>query len=368
MRNETDSLGSIKIPTTAYYGIGTERSKDAFAITKLPIQRQMIKSLCLIKKTYAALNLENGLLSKDKADAIMLAADEVLNGRLHGQFVTDRIQGNSGFGMNANANEVLANRALELMGHSRGDYDVLSPADVNLNQKNETTMLMAGKLASVRLGKKLLTEAKKLSNALAGKITSLGLDANAQGSLGQDLAAANAIIQRDSERVTNALADLAVLSVDCPLIPLDGWKSFRVKFMKTLNLFSGDTYVLAKNAADAKRNLDSFAWISVAYRNMATNLSKISTDFKLMSAQKRLAFKEVVEGDPYAVIEAINQVSYYIMGNDVSVSRSIEAGELETNVYLPIIYGCIFEETDIVKRSARLLREGLVESLTLPEK
>lgn len=364
MRIEKDLLGEEKIPSTAYYGIATQRSSEAFALTKLPIQRQMIKSMCLIKKTSAALNLEYGLISKEKANAIMLAADEIINGRLHGQFITDRIQGNSGFGMLFNADEVIANRGLELMGHARGEYEYLDPVkDVNCNQKNETTMLMAGKIACVRLGKKLLTEAKKLANSIDDKIKELKIK---KEPLGLEFAAFEAIINRDMERIQNALNDLTYFSVDCPDLEEEKKKTYRNKFIAKLNDYSGDAYELSKNNVDAKRNLDSLTWISASYRSMATNLSKISTDFKLMSQQNRISFKEVVENNKYAVIEAINQVSYYIMGNDVTVSRSIEAGELDTNVYLPIIYGCIFETTDIVKRTCRLLREGLVESLYIP--
>ena len=133
-RIEKDVLGEKKVPAEAYYGIGSLRSKETYQITKRGIIRQMIKSFANIKKTAAKTNNDLGYLDKDVAYAIVLSCEEILNGRLHGQFITDLVQGGSGNSMNTNANEVIANRANELMGGEKGKYDLVSPEDVNLNQ------------------------------------------------------------------------------------------------------------------------------------------------------------------------------------------------------------------------------------------
>ena len=168
VRIEKDELGSKEIPYEAYYGIQTQRSKENFDIVKRPISRNMIKSLAIIKKAAAKANYDAGLLTKQVSDAICLACDEIINGRLHGQFITDLIQGGAGTSINMNANEVIANRANEMLGGKKGEYEYVHPIDhVNLSQSTNDVIPTAGKLAAIKLTKKLLVEMKKLSNAYA---------------------------------------------------------------------------------------------------------------------------------------------------------------------------------------------------------
>ena len=169
-RIEKDDLGERQVPAEAYYGIQTLRAKENFSITKRGLNRQMIKALAVVKKAAAKANADADLLSPELAKKIMLACDEILNGRLHGQFITDLIQGGAGTSMNMNANEVIANRANEMFGGERGVYNFVHPLHhVNLCQSTNDVVPTAGKLATIRLTKKLLVELKKLQNAFYDK-------------------------------------------------------------------------------------------------------------------------------------------------------------------------------------------------------
>ena len=165
-RIEKDDLGERQVPAEAYYGIQTLRSRENFQISKRPISRQMIKALATVKKAAAKANYDAGFISKEVCNAIGLACDEILNGRLHGQFITDLVQGGAGTSMNMNANEVIANRANEMLGSEKGRYDKVHPINhVNFCQSANDVVPTAGKIATYRLSKKLIVEMKKLANA-----------------------------------------------------------------------------------------------------------------------------------------------------------------------------------------------------------
>ena len=169
-RIEQDALGEKQISAEAYYGIHTLRGKENFDLTKRGINRQMIKALATIKKSAAFANFDMGNLDNEYAKAIGLSCDEILNGRLHGQFITDLIQGGGGIGMNMNANEIIANRANEMLGGTKGNYEYVHPLDhVNFGQSSNDDIQTAGKIAAIRMSKKLLVELKKLQNALNDK-------------------------------------------------------------------------------------------------------------------------------------------------------------------------------------------------------
>ena len=169
-RTEKDGIGEIKIPAEAYYGINPIRSKNNFDITKRGIPRQMIKALAYVKKGAAKANAEADLITEEVSNAIMLACEEILNGRLHGQFITDLIQGGAGTSINMNANEVIANRANEILGGKKGKYEYVHPIDhVNKCQSTNDVIQTAGKIAITKQIKKLIVEVKKLQNVLNDK-------------------------------------------------------------------------------------------------------------------------------------------------------------------------------------------------------
>lgn len=364
-RIEKDVLGEKKVPAEAYYGIGSLRSKETYQITKRGIIRQMIKSFANIKKTAAKTNSDLGYLDKDVAYAIVLSCEEILNGRLHGQFITDLVQGGSGNSMNTNANEVIANRANELMGGEKGKYDLVSPEDVNLNQDSYEVVLIAGKLSIIRLTKKLLTEAKKLSNSFTDKIAEYKLSRYEDYSLGQQLQAFYEIVDKNMKRISACVNSLMEVAVSARHLPPEQESLFVRKFMEYLVQHSGEALFLSKNILENKQNLDAIAWTSVSLKTLIANLSKIATDLHLLEKEGKIRISDVDTAGHDVVLEMIKQVSFYIMGNDLTIARSIEAGKLERNFYLPIIYACYFEMSNMIRRVMRVLRENVIEGLKI---
>src|SRR5690554_101537 len=202
-RLEKDAFGEMRVPLQAYFGGGSQRSKDLFQITKHGLNRQMIRSFAWIKKSAAKANFDCGNIDARVENAISLACDELINGRLHGQFVTDLVQGGSGIAMNMNANEVIANRANELLGGEKGKYDKVNPDNhVNLNQDSINVVLMASKFSTIRLIKKLITETKKLLTSINEKVNEYELGKGAY-SFGQEILALASNLERDVKRVTS---------------------------------------------------------------------------------------------------------------------------------------------------------------------
>lgn len=363
-RIEHDALGDKQVPAEAYYGIGALRSKETCEITKHGIGRQMIKSLASIKKAAAKANNDIGMLIEEKANAISLSCDEILNGRLHGQFITDLVQGGSGISMNWNANEIIANRGSELLGGAKGEYDILSPDMVNLNQNDLEVVIMAAKLSVIRLAKKLLTEVKKLYNAYFAKIESCNLRVKKQN-IAMELESFADNLDRDIKRVNNAMNGLYEIKLTSTLEP--GKSELLIKnFLKYIGQITGENVQQSKNIYDSGRNLDSFAWISSALKSMSADLSKVANDLKMMANRKEVILPKVEAHEESVVIEIIKQVSFYNMGNDLTVSRAIEAGELEQNIYLPIIIACLSESINMIRRTARTFRERIIEDLIIP--
>ncbi|HHZ11338.1 MAG TPA: hypothetical protein GYA05_01350, partial [Acholeplasmataceae bacterium] len=291
-RIEQDNLGEKKVPAEAYYGIGSLRSKETYQITKHGIIRQMIKSFANIKKTAAKTNSDMGYLNKDVAEAIFLSCEEILNGRLHGQFITDVVQGGYGFAMNTNANEVIANRANELMGGEKGKYDLVRLEDVNLNQDNYEMVLLAGKLSIIRLTKKLLTEGKKLCNALADKIEAYKLS-RADYSLGQQFQAFYEILEKNMKRITSGMNGVLEVAVSARHLPPEQEELYVRKFMKYLVQYSGEAVFQTKNILENKQNLDAISWTSVALKVLISDLSKIAVDLKLLEEQGKIKIPDI---------------------------------------------------------------------------
>lgn len=364
-RNEKDILGEKKVPAEAYYGIGSLRSKETYEITKHGMIRQMIKSFANIKKTAAKTNSDLGFLKNEVADAIVLSCEEILNGRLHGQFITDIVQGGSGNSMNTNANEVIANRANEIMGGEKGKYDLVSIEDVNLNQDSYEVVLLAGKLSIIRLTKKLLTEGKKISNSFFDKIEAYNLSRYENYSIGQQFQAFYENIDRNMKRINSCLSSIMEIAVSARNLPAEQESLYVRKFMKYLVQYSGEAVYLTKNILDNKQNLDAIAWISLSLKTLIADLSKMATDLQLLEQAGKIKIPDVDTAGHYVVIEMIKQVSFYVMGNDLTIARSIEAGKLEHNFYLPIIFACYFETCNMVRRVMRVLRENVIENLEI---
>lgn len=383
VRIEKDELGEKEVPKEAYYGIQSLRSKENFDIVKRPICRHMIKALAIIKKAAAKANYDAGLLDKKVSDAICLACDEIINGRLHGQFITDLIQGGAGTSINMNANEVIANRANEMLGGEKGEYNFVHPIDhVNLSQSTNDVIPTAGKIATIKLTKKLLVEMKKLANCYKeleskyGDVVTVSKTHLQDGVLitfGQIFKAIRISVERDMNVIENAMNLLYEINMGGTLVGtgVSADPKYRLKIVKYINSFSGEPFYKAKDLVDNTRNINSFSLLSKTVINFALNIHKNANDLRLMSCcYNSVSLPEIIAGSVMnpgkvnpVIPEMLVQVVYYVEGNDLTISRSVAAGDMEFNTNMPIIFACLFENLNFVRRAIRTLREECLDGL-----
>lgn len=366
-RVEKDALGEVNIPQEAYYGIGTVRSKDAFEITKHGLSRQMIKALATIKKVNARTNEAMGLIKHDVADAISLSCDEILNGRLHGQFITDSLQDGYGYGMDMNATEVICNRANEMLGSEKGKYDLVKLSDINICQNIKESTVLAGRLSSIKLTKKLIAENKKTYNAILDKINKAKLDSSSETYL--QLMSVVEILQRDTKRVSKAMDALCEFSFgESVNLPGNLKDKYLQNYVAFLNEFTPEKYTISKNYYTTSNNLDCFMSLSAAIKNLMINFSRCMSDLKEITKTGKISFPNVQDVNVSAedlLFDFVKQVSFYIVGNDLTVSRTIEAGVMNENPYMPIILASLFESINLVRRTIRTIKERVFEIMEI---
>lgn len=390
-RTEKDSIGTKNVPEDVYYGVQTLRAAENFHITGLFMHPEIINSLAYIKKAAAITNCEIGILDKKIAQAIVQACDEILQGSFHDDFIVDPIQGGAGTSLNMNANEVIANRAIEILGGKKGEYTIVNPNDhVNCGQSTNDVIPTAGKMTSLRLLKNLKKELYRLYDALSAKakefdhVIKMGRTQMQDAvpiRLGQEFQAYSVAIKRDINRIDKAMDEMRALNMGGTAVGtgINADEAYLKRIVPNLVEVSDMDFVQAFDLIDATQNLDSFVAVSGALKACAVTLSKIANDLRLMSSGPRAGFAEInlpakqngssiMPGKVNPVIpEVVNQVAFNIIGNDVTITMAAEAGQLELNAFEPIIFYCMFQSIDTLAYAVQTFVDNCISGITANE-
>lgn len=386
VRIEKDAIGEVEIPYEAYYGIYTSRSKESFQITKRGISKQLIKSLAIVKKACAKANYDAGLLTAKQSEVICLSCDEILNGRLHGQFVTDLIQGGAGLSINMNANEIIANRANEMLGGEKGKYEFIDPIKhLNMNQSTNEVILCAGKITTIRLLKKLMVETKKLISAfqykafeIAKKIDTCSReDIHKYKRLYDEFESFGYGLERALKRIESTIPGLYEIALGYTTNKgSEAEDIYMKKVVKHLKQVSGDNFTQAKSLLDATKNFECFVSVSSTLKGLMVNLAKTASDLRNLSSEIideplielpliQAATNSVYEKNYPVVLDMVNQVCFYVVGTDATIVLAAEGNELDFNMYAPVLLASLFESITFVRRTIRTLREIGIEGITI---
>jgi aspartate ammonia-lyase len=387
-RMESDSIGTRQVPVDAYYGVQTLRASENFNITGHRMHKEFIKSLAQIKKAAAIANTKAGLLNKKIGDAVIKACDEIIQGNLHDQFIIDPIQGGAGTSANMNANEVIANRAIEILGGQKGDYSIVHPNDhVNMGQSTNDVFPTAGKITALKLFPKAIEQLTILNKSLEEKakefndVIKMGrtqLQDAVPVRLGQEFKAYSSVVKRDISRLEKAEEGLKVVNMGGTAIGtgLNADEKYFKSIVPTISSVTGIELKQADDLIDATQNLDCFVSSSVAIKTCAVNLSKMSNDLRLMSSGPRAGFEEInlppkqngssiMPGKINPVIpEVMNQVAFNIIGNDVTVTMAAEAGQLELNAFEPVIFFNLFESIETLTNGVNTFVNNCISGIT----
>ena len=390
-RMEKDSIGVKDVPENVYYGVHSLRAAENFHITGLYMHPEIIRSLAYIKKASAITNCEVGTLDKSIAEAICKACDEVIAGKFQHDFIVDPIQGGAGTSLNMNANEVIANRAIELLGGQKGDYSIVNPNDhVNCGQSTNDVIPTAGKMTSLRLLENLKKELKRLHEAFCEKarefdhVIKMGRTQMQDAvpiRLGQEFQAYSVAIMRDIHRMDKAMDEMRTLNMGGTAIGtgINADKGYLKRIVPNLSEISGMDFVQAFDLIDSTQSLDPFVAVSGAIKACAVTLSKIANDLRLMSSGPRAGFGEInlparqngssiMPGKVNPVIpEVVNQVAFNIIVNDMTITMAAEAGQLELNAFEPIVFYCLFQSIDTLAYAVETFVDNCVKGITANE-
>lgn len=392
-RVERDSLGERAVPAEAYWGIHTLRARENFPISGTPIHRHphLIRALAVVKQAAAAANFQMGLLSEQKAVAIAHACERIRAGELHEQFCVDVVQGGAGTSSNMNANEVIANAALEHLGMARGSYDLVHPIDdVNRSQSTNDVYPTAIKLAVVQGFLALLPELEDLSAAFEErgrsfngvvKIGRTQLQDAVPMTLGDELTAFAVAIREDVQRIIETIPLLLECSLGGTAIGtgVTAPTGYRDAVLAHLRALTGLEITPALHLFEASWDTSAFLQSSGTLRRTAIKLSKICNDLRLLSSGPQTGFGEIrlparqagssiMPGKVNPVIpEVVNQIAFAVMGADLTVSVAAEGGQLQLNAFEPIIAHSLLQSQAWLTQGAKVLRELCVTGIEANE-
>ena len=390
VRIEHDLLGDRAVPADAYYGIHTLRALENFAITDTPISiyPDLITALACVKQAAAIANCELGLIDDRRSVAIRLACEEIREGKLHEEFVVDVIQGGAGTSTNMNANEVICNRALELLGRGKGEYQHLHPLDhVNLSQSTNDVYPTAVKLALQFGIRRLLQEMVDLRKSFEAKaeefndILKVGrtqLQDAVPMTLGQEFSTYAVMLGEDELRLAEAAGLIREINLGATAIGtgINAHPDYAKLVTTRLSEVSGIAVVSSPNLVEATQDAGSFVQLSGVLKRIAVKLSKTCNDLRLLSSGPRAGIGEIslpavqagssiMPGKVNPVIpEVVNQIAFEVIGNDMTVTMAAEAGQLQLNAFEPIIAHSLFEGIKHLAAGCRTLGERCVKGIT----
>ncbi|MBE3572047.1 MAG: aspartate ammonia-lyase [Moorella humiferrea] len=387
-RIEKDSLGEKIIEGNAYYGIHSLRAKENFTVSGYRLHPELIIALAMVKKAAALANMKAGTLERAKAMAIARAADEIIGGKWHEYFIGEAIQGGAGTAINMNANEVIANRALAILGQQPGAYEKLNPIDdVNKGQSTNDVLPTAIRIAAYRLMQRYIKANILLTRTLREKASEYK-DAIKLGrthlqdavplTIGDELEAWAEAIERDVERGNQACKLLAEVNIGGTAVGtgLNAHPLYREIIIEELRGVTGIPYLRpAKNLIDATQNLDVIVEVAGLLRAGAVTLTKICNDLRLMASGPIAGFGEVelpalaagssiMAGKVNPIIpEVVNQVCFKVFGNDVTISMAAAAGQLELNVMQPVLAFALFESINMLSEAVNTLAVKAIKGM-----
>src|SRR5690625_4350825 len=386
-RVEEDLIGEKEVPASAYYGIQSIRAHENFNITGYTIDSNLIEAIAYVKKAAALANMEVGSLPSDIGQAIAKAADEIIAGQWHEEFIVDPIQGGAGTSTNMNANEVIANRALEILEKEKGEYDIIHPnTHVNMAQSTNDAFPTAIHIATYRLIEQLEKTMKKLLSTFETKgaefdeVIKMGrthLQDAVPIRLGQEFSAYASVLKRDINRLHQSSATMLQVNLGATAVGtgLNADPTYMKRSVEILAELTDIPFVNAENLVDATQNTDGYTEISSMLKICMTNMSKIANDLRLMSSGPRTGFSEltlparqpgssIMPGKINPVIcEAVNQVAFQVAGNDLTVSLASEAGQFELNVMEPVLVYNLHQSLHVMNQILGVFDEFCIEGI-----
>lgn len=390
-RIEKDFLGSVKISNNYYYGIHTVRAIQNFNVSNTKVNIGLIYAIVLVKKAAAITNKKLKLLSGEKAEAIEKTCEEILTGRFDDEFVTDAMQGGAGTSTNMNVNEVIANRAIEMLGGEKGQYEIVDPLDhVNLGQSTNDVYPTALRIAAIKKLRPLSEELASLQESLQEKenefanILKLGrtqlMDALPM-TVGQGFGAYAKAIARDRWRIYKVEERLRQINLGGTAIGTGMNASLKYIYMITDMIQELTGYGLARSdyPMDITQNADVFVEVSALIKSASVNLFKIASDLRLLSSGPTGGFGElslpyaqagssIMPGKVNPVIpEMINQISMKIMANDLAITMAASNGQLELNAFMPLIATSLLESIEIMTRAIVIFKEKCIQGIQVNE-
>ena len=389
-RLEHDLLGDYQVPINAYWGVHTARAVDNFPISGVPIghYRSLIRALAIVKQAAAQANYELGELSAEINDAISKACQEVADGKFDGEFVVDTIQGGAGTSTNMNANEVIANRAIEILGGTKGDYDIVHPLnDVNKSQSTNDVYPTALKLALILEINELLKAMEHLQGAYQAKadefkdVIKMGrtqLQDAVPMTLGQEFATFSRMTMEDIQRLQETVPLLREINLGGTAIGtgLNAPAGYAQKACSILSKLSGFDFMVAEDMVEATQDAGVFVMVSGVLKRIAVKLSKTSNDLRLLSSGPRAGLDEInlpprqagssiMPGKVNPVIpEVVNQIAFAVIGNDVTVTMAAEAGQLQLNAFEPIMCRALMMSITQLRQGCYVLADACVSGIT----